>query len=305
MPQESTYVCHDLIVPFHPDDAGTFIQQSGMLRMQQHIQGWGRMYIISGSADLFRHLLNNRTIWFDERSFSFHSVFQRGWYLQQAIKIVGPTEIPGLCDRFTVLDADLVFLRPMVPTVGKKINYIFADTVPHGEYFRKFNTDSAEFLTETLAIQQPNPDGPICSVHHLMTMELSVLREIFARIELQHNQTFCQRLQLAEQRGQWASEYDMYFSFMWNFHRDRMVLYKLPALQCRPISGCSAPDFAAFEAESDVVFMACHDKWASCDICFNSENNCTSSRAMPCDAEFCASHENDETCAATTVMQCL
>ena len=153
---------------------------------------------------------------------TFHGKTPRnGWYLQQLLKLYAGTIIPGILDRYLVIDADTFFLRPITFVEDTRCLYNYGSE-HHAPYFEHMLRVDAE-LTKVDATK-----SGIC--HHMM-FETRYVNELITKIETQHNDrfynVFLQSVSESYRNLSGASEYEIYFNYMLRNHRDRIVLRKL------------------------------------------------------------------------------
>jgi hypothetical protein len=115
----------DIVVPVGPDDAAV-IQKQLMFNMKNVI-GYRNVYLICYNRDAVSDKIDitwverKRVHFIDEHIFpfskqdvaKFHGHYKRnGWYLQQLLKLYCSFVVPGMLDRYLVIDADTFFIRP-------------------------------------------------------------------------------------------------------------------------------------------------------------------------------------------------
>lgn len=110
------------MVLYHEDDKTMFVDNGVLASVRRHLVGVRNVYVLSRSNATFRHLLDHRTIWFDEARVPFspqswaglRSARPLGWLYQQALKLWAVQHLPrlaGMCDNVLISDADTLWLR--------------------------------------------------------------------------------------------------------------------------------------------------------------------------------------------------
>lgn len=268
--------CMDILVPFHVSDASLFLESGGLRSMRRHVKPYDRIYIVSASPDALVGELDEQTIWVNETQLSFKlSDFQNnGWRFQQAIKLLGPLEIPDLCEAFVVIDADVVFVKDVhlqhIDANGfKKYTYVYAHVVPW---------QVPTSLTGLNAILKKNLDGHGCAIHHQMVMQKDVLAELQAEISILHEgRSMLEVLQqLFDRESNYVSEYQLYFYFMLDNYYDRMHIVYMPYVHAHNVENCAPHTLQQYGVQSDVMYVACHDGYhEDWDDCINSVDGCS------------------------------
>lgn len=265
--------CFDVVVPFHPSDSRAFLELGGLHSIVRHVLGYRKIFIVSESSDLLQEVLNSRIIWFDEANFSFKKNDVGGnWPFQQVIKLLGPSEMPNLCETFVIVDADNVFVKDIHFVSSnirgqQKLLYVYARVMP-----RHIPT-SFDGLEQLLGM---HIEGPNCVVHHQMVMQKSVLLKLKEAVrEIGKGRNFTDLLKDAFPKL-YVSEYTLYFFFMYKHYRERMQIEYLPYVHCHNIHNCGPEVQEAFRTDSDVVYITCHDHYTlEKDDCLNSLDGCS------------------------------
>ena len=212
----------DIIIPLGPNDMNVIKQQIEFTR--KNIIGYRNIYIITSQTEL---QLNGCTI-IPENIFPFTletigeyniKTDRRGWYLQQLLKLYAGFIIPEILDTYLLLDADTFFLKPTTFYKDGKCLYNYGIEF-HGPYFIHMQK-----LYPGLKRMDRNKSG-IC--HHMM-METKYIKELFNIVENIHNESFykifLQNVDINSDSG--ASEYEIYFNYMYWKHPNEIMLRKL------------------------------------------------------------------------------
>lgn len=147
-----------------------------------------------------------------------------GWYLQQLIKLYAHCVIPNLTEYYLVIDCDTIFLKP---------TSFFQDNIP------LYNTGSEHHRPYFEHLLRVHPkltkqvdDSGIC--HHMMFSK-KILEELFQMVEKDNkhssDNTFWKimisRIDPNHIEHSGFSEYELYFNYIIQFHRDKMKIRKL------------------------------------------------------------------------------
>lgn len=215
----------DIVIPLGPNDIEQIYSQIEYTK--KNVIGYRNIYIISydpslkidGCITVPEHIFpfNKQTI------INFHGRQPKnGWFLQQLLKFYAGLCIPDLMNRYLVIDSDTFFLKPThFISDDNKCLYNFGHEywIP---YFKHI-----EILNINLKKVYPKKSG-IC--HHMM-FEIPIVNEIIQLVENKHKDTFynvflkCVDSRFKNHSG--ASEYEIYFNYVFQNHPDRVLLREL------------------------------------------------------------------------------
>lgn len=137
---------------------------------------------------------------------AFKTPQRSGWYLQQLLKLYAPIIISQLSDTYLIVDADVVFHRP--------VTFVHNDTIAFNtgtEYHLPYFSHMARLLP---GLQKVRAESGIC---HLMPMKRHIVAELMRRVEVFHGKpfwvAFLECVNGADYPGSGASEYEILFSF--------------------------------------------------------------------------------------------
>lgn len=218
----------DVIVPVGPSDVKGALRQ--LEQTKKNIVGRRHIYIVTPPALFATLATGSDFILIDETIFPFTidkmNIFanipsdRHGWYLQQLIKMYAGRVIPGILDKWLVIDADTFFLRPTKFIEDTKCLYAHG-TENHAPYFQHMNR-----LLPGLRRVVPAKSG-IC--HH-MIFDKQYVNKLFEAVEETHGQPFwtaflkCVDIQTAISG---ASEYEIYFNYMLTYHPNAVRIRQL------------------------------------------------------------------------------
>jgi len=230
----------DIVIPLGPNEVSRI--QSQIEHVRKFVQGFRRIFIVSYDPSL---VIEGCTV-IREDSFPFtiqdiaKYFAQHGgksnrntWYFQQLLKLYAWVVIPDIMPHYLVIDADVFFLKPLsfFTEDGRPIFAI--DKQYHPPYFQHMRRLQPTF-------KKMNEWSGI--VHHMM-FSVSYVKEIMQMVEDFHNkdavencvpfwQIFieCVKEHLnyspdAMESG--ASEYELYFHYMLQYHSDVLCIRKL------------------------------------------------------------------------------
>jgi hypothetical protein len=164
---------------------------------------------------------------------------RRGWYLQQLIKLYASYYVPGILDKYLVIDADTAFVRPIkfIDENGKHLYSTGSDYhVPYFEHMKRMHPDFEKNYEES-------------GISHHMFFDKRSISEMFKMVEDKHNKdfwkVFIESVDNSSNSG--ASEYELYFNFIVKYKKDTIELRKLKAL-----------DISSFEFPEDTDVVSIH-----------------------------------------------
>lgn len=213
----------DIVIPFHSKDSDTLIKSIPYIK--KNIINCGNIYLI-GKSD--PHL--------DECTFIMEDVFpfkdmirlhypkyeyRTGWIFQQLIKLLAWKYIPGLSENYLVWDSDTVPYRKIRFYDFEKRIYFFCKSFDlHQPYFAHIRK-LCPFFTDFL---------PFSGICHHQIFSTTFLKELIQMVEAYHENMNFEILFLSflnPDEKACCSEYELYITFMWNYHREKMCFRKL------------------------------------------------------------------------------
>ena len=164
-------------------------------------------------------------------------LFRRGWYLQQLLKLYAWKYIDGLLSDYLVIDCDTIFVKNTEFFKDGKYLYNYAkngigprgNTHPgtnwqHESYFQHINSMLPSFK---------KINNEISGICHHMLFSKDIIKEIFEVVEKQHNneyefwEIFIKNINVKNFKNSMASEYELYFHYIFNHHIDKCELRRL------------------------------------------------------------------------------
>ncbi len=212
--------------------------------IRTYCQGVRRIIVVSPK------LLTDKAEWFDEKlfPFSFADVSyylngqdqnrsreflskpgsRCGWYYQQLLKLYAGFVIPDISSNVLIVDADVVFLRPISFLNEQGGGLYTSGSECHKPYFVH-----AKELIPGFQKVYPNLSG----VAHHMLFQRPVLIDLFEVVESAHQmdfwKAFCFFVNPSDLNRSGASEYEIYFNF---------VLLRTDQVSLRPLKWKNAKD---------------------------------------------------------------
>lgn len=212
----------DIVIPLGPHDLDVIENQ--LEYTKKNIIGYRNIYLVSCDPSI--HINGCITINEDIFPFTlssvagFHGKLSRnGWYLQQLIKLYSGKIIPNILERYLVVDADTFFLKPTTFIRNGACLYS-TSSENHRQYFRHMLKLDKGFV---------RVDRSKSGIVHHMMFETKYINEIIAIVENNHQDTFYNVFlkSVTDYNGSGASEYEIYFNYIYKNHRSAIVLRRL------------------------------------------------------------------------------
>jgi len=239
--EESLNNIFDIVIPVGPNDKDIINKQIEYTK--KNIIGFRHIYLIcyDPTINIDGCITINENIFpftIDTVS-SFHGKLKRnGWYLQQLLKLYAANIIPGILERYLVIDSDTFFLNPTIFITNNKCLYNFGSEY-HEPYFNHMLK-----LDQNLIKVDKNMSG-IC--HH-MIFEKIYVNEIIKNIEETHNDKFYNVFlkMVSDVNNSGASEYEIYFNYMLKNHHDKIAIRKLNWQNVKTLDTNSNLDYVSY-----------------------------------------------------------
>ena len=211
----------DIVIPVGPNDKPVIDAQ--IKYTKKNIIGFRNIYLICYDPTI----LIDGCITINEKIFPFNietvakyhgKLTRNGWYLQQLLKLYAGKIVPGILDKYLVIDSDTFFLKPTTFLEDDKCLYNFGIEYhkPYFNHMKKLDKD---------LIKVDKDKSGIC--HH-MIFETKYIDEIFNIVKKNHNDEFYNVfLKLVNENDRTlsgASEYEIYFNYMLKNHPDKIKI---------------------------------------------------------------------------------
>ena len=221
----------DIVIPVGPKDID-------LLKLQlqytiKNILNYRNVYIVLDTKliNIEEENKENNMFYINESIFPFdlktislyHKKYNKdrnGWYLQQLIKLYSGIVIPGILEKYLVIDTDTFFLKPTCfINNDNKCLYSYGSEyhLPYFVHMKKLFTDLQRVYKDKSAI-----------CHH-MIFDTVYIKELFKKVEDIHKKEFWIVFLLFSDmpHPSSASEYEIYFNYMFKFHKDKVELREL------------------------------------------------------------------------------
>jgi FkbM family methyltransferase len=244
----------DVVIPVGPNDISVLEKQIEYTK--KNIIGYRNIYLIcfdptiyiegciTINENIFPFTLESVSTILGKAEDNGWRIERNGWYLQQLLKLYAGKVIPGILERYLVIDSDTFFLKPTIFIENNKCLYNYSNEY-HTPYFRHMN-----LLYDGLEKVDRSKSG-IC--HH-MIFETKYINELINIIEEKHNNKFYNiflKLVLETnnevKNTNCASEYEIYFNYMLKYHSDKIII--------RPLKWCNS---SALNDTNNYDYISCH-----------------------------------------------
>ena len=214
----------DIVIPIGPNDINVCKNQIKLTKL--NVIGYRNIYLISVDPTL----KSNNCITINENIFPFSkqdiakyhgNTTRQGWYLQQLIKLYAGIVIPGILDRYLVIDADTFFLKPTRFIENDKclFNTSNAYHKPYFEHMLKLHSSLEKQIEK------------VSGICHHMIFDTDCLKQLFELVEKEHNEVFwnvfLKSVHIKDYEYSGASEYELYFNYMLKYHKYKMEIRTL------------------------------------------------------------------------------
>lgn len=214
----------DIVILLGPNDVNQINRQ--LEYNKKNIIGYRNIYIIPYDPNIqFDGCITIPESMFPFNIFTvynFHGETVRGsWYLQQLLKLYAGLVIPDILERYLIIDSDTIFLKPTTFVQDGLCLFNYCNEF-WGEYY---------LFMERLHPSFKKMDGNSGVSHHMM-FETKYVKEMIEMVQKNHDNhhfydIFLYRVDRNYILGSGASEYELYFNYMLNYHSDKFILRKL------------------------------------------------------------------------------
>jgi len=211
----------DIIIPVGPNDVSVIHNQLSFTK--KNIVGYRNIYLITPDSSLSVEgciTINESIFPFSiDTVAKYHGSNERnGWYLQQLLKLYAGFIIPDIAENYLVIDADTFFLKPTSFIHDNKPLYNVGL-----EYHIPYFTHMAKL---DKSFNKMTRFSGIC--HHML-FNKNIIKEIIDKVENNHADLFYNIFLkcVTEFTGSGASEYEIYFNYLIQYHRDKIFIREL------------------------------------------------------------------------------
>lgn len=232
----------DIVIPVGPNDYNSF--HKCLEYAKKNVIGYRRIYILTGNTELRAegcHFIYDHEFPFSKNDIDPYTTWKDriGWYFQQLLKLYCWTLRPDMLEGYLVIDSDTCFLKPTKFFDGDMPLYNIG-TENNDLYFKHMTRMDS-------VLYKVRPESGI--VHHMM-FEKRFVNDMFNMVQ-EHNggkpfwKVFIEKIDPWDFSG--ASEYEIYFSFMFIRHPDRLLI--------RPLNWKNT---GHFEEDLNYDYISCH-----------------------------------------------
>ena len=240
-------VLFDVVIPLGPDDISVIEKQ--IRYTQKNVIGYRNIYLVS--CDPLINIKDCITI--DEKIFPFtidtiahfHGKEKRnGWYLQQLLKLYAGFVIPNILEKYLVIDADTFFFKPTAFIHDNKCLYNYQE-ITKSHKFHPYYLPHMLKLNKNFNYSFSSKSG----ITHHMIFETKYIQEIFDIVEKEHKDKFYNIFlkHVSKETHSGASEYEIYFNYIFTNHSDKVKLRKLTWI-----------DTGSFRTHHDCDYLSWH-----------------------------------------------
>lgn len=216
----------DIVICVGPKDCD--IIKDTVQYTKKNVIGYRNIYLICANLVTIEGTITiDETIFpfkMNDLNLKFGTQERNGWYLQQLLKLYAGNVIPDILKDYLIIDADVFFLKPTeFIDANKKYIYTTAGPSQWQPYFRHMGRLHPS-LIENL--------HPHSGISHHMIVNTDILNSLFNFVEDMHGnipfwKIFINVVDYNDYNPSGASEYEIYFNYIFNFHRDKIVTREL------------------------------------------------------------------------------
>ena len=216
----------DLVICVGPNDND--IVEHMLNFNKKNIIGYRNIYLVCSNPTI--NIADTITI--DEKIFPFNinDLIQKfgnnsrnGWYLQQLLKFYAGKVIHGILPKYLIVDCDTHFLKPTKFLTDEQKYIYTTGTEYHKPYFQHMN----------------RLEPSLKKIHHLSGIshhtffDTEIVNELMNKIEGNFNndkkfwELYLDVIDMNEFNGSGAAENELYFTYMFLYHKDKMFIRQL------------------------------------------------------------------------------
>ena len=213
----------DVVIPVGPNDVDQLAHQ--LQYTKTNVIGYRHIYLVSYDDSLRVEdciTISEEIFPFSVETVKEYGVHKKryGWYLQQLLKLYAGIVIPGILDRYLVIDADTYFLKPTVFVEDDKCLYNYGR-----EYYRPYFVHMQKLHPLLTKV-----DRQMSGICHHMVFETRYIKSLFELVEGEHNNEqfydiFLKNVLSDQTSG--ASEYEIYFNYILGLGCDKIKIRRL------------------------------------------------------------------------------
>lgn len=216
----------DIVVPIGPNETQGF--DIKIHHIKNLVCGYRNIYIVCyiPNVELEGCITVNEDVFpftKDKIKYYFSEFYGKraGWYLQQLIKFYAGECIPGILDKYLVIDADILLLKPLRVFQDNKFLFNYSTIEFHEPYFSHMKRLHSSLTRQT----------PYSGITHHMIFYKPFIQHLFQLVEeLRRGKPFWKIFIecVCESEGaSGASEYEIYFNFVLKYYPEHIMLRPL------------------------------------------------------------------------------
>ena len=232
----------DVVICVGPND--TAIVNSVVPYIKKNIIGYRNIYLVCQNPSI----TIDGTITINEKIFPFtindvahyHGKRERnGWYLQQLLKFYAGFIIPGILQKYLIIDCDTHFLKPTKFLTEDNKCIFTTGTEYHIPYFEHMNR-----LHPSL-----KKSHTLSGISHHTFFDREIVKSLIELVEDYHKsaktfwQLYLQEVQPAHYDLSGAAENELYFTYVYLYHYDKMKIRQLKWINSSNLSLDTHNDF--------------------------------------------------------------
>ncbi len=223
----------DIVIPLGPNERKNIHKQIEYTK--KNVIGYRNIYIVTNNFDNLQidgcKVINENIFPFKMNDIGSYFISyngknnRNGWYLQQLIKLYASFVIEELLDDYLIIDADVFFLKPIYFNIDSKYLFTSSDE-NHEPYFKHMLKLHPSF----------NKQIKESGISHHMIFNRKFVQEMFNLVEDLHKKEFWVIfIEMVDEHKNHpiyitesgASEYELYFNYMIQYHSDKILVRKL------------------------------------------------------------------------------
>lgn len=220
----------DIVIPVGPNDKERIKEQINYTK--KNIIGYRNVYLIVCDEKIEISdciIIHEKKFPFQMKDVQDYLGVNKinGWFLQQLLKLYAGSYIEGILENYLVIDSDTFFMKP-TEFIKNDIVFYNIDDQNHRPYFDHMKKLHPNF------VKHVKKSG----ITHHMFFQQKYLNEIFTLVEKLHEEDFWKVFLkcVTEKEGSGASEYELYFNYMFKYHSDKVKIRNLRFIHSKNLS---------------------------------------------------------------------
>ena len=310
---------YDIVTLVHHGDMKVFIEYS-YKSWVENLKSCNKIYIIADplALPILEEKIKNDKLWQAHAiiinqelyPFTFHDIDidpngrKPTWFYQQLLKLYSYQVIKGLgypiSNSFLVIDSDTALVRPVNFFAWRNDKYLplysiasaksgsfpTDDNVGQSLINEVFNLNDYKIGEKKFmkkAFPTSSTGTTFTSITHHMVFNSEVLEEMREFIEGLHGNEVSWRI-LSSLKRSILSEWELYSSYIMNFHRKELGVRQLPYVNWGTVND---KVLTMLKEEKDIVYLTRHDDWSDDNICCVNSHNWDVKECKCCPSREC------------------